>query len=90
MIDPKLLGEGTSWQERAACLPYPSVLFFGLDDAETTHEKRAREREAKLVCSRCLVRNECLQHAIEAREQYGIWGGLTEMERRARARRGTR
>ena len=90
MIDTTTLGEGAAWQERAACLAYPAVLFFGMDESETTNEKRSREQEAKLVCAGCCVRRECLQHAIDAREQYGIWGGLTELERRARARRAAR
>ena len=82
--------EVSTWQERAACLPYPAVLFFGMDDSETSGEKRSREEKAKLICSTCGVRNECLRHALEAREPYGIWGGLTEVERRARARKSSR
>lgn len=73
-----------SWRERAACLSHPSVLFFGLDDAETPAERRAREEKAKQVCATCEVRRECLDYALAAREVYGIWGGLTEIERRAR------
>ncbi len=74
------------WRERAACLPYPAVLFFGLDDNETPVERHAREQEAKSICARCEVRAECLAYALATREPYGIWGGLTELERKSRTR----
>jgi WhiB family redox-sensing transcriptional regulator len=76
----------TEWRERAACLPFPSVLFFGLDDSETPAERAARELEAKEICARCDVRLECLEYALTTKEPYGIWGGLTEVERRAKLR----
>ncbi len=72
------------WRERAACLPYPAILFFGLDDNEGAAERHAREQEAKGICTQCLVRAECLDYALSTREAYGIWGGLTELERKAR------
>jgi WhiB family redox-sensing transcriptional regulator len=73
---------GFEWRERAACLPHPTVLFFGVDDNETAVEKHTREDEAKRICALCDVRQECLDHALAAREPYGIWGGLNEIERR--------
>lgn len=39
-------------------------------------------REAKKVCARCLVSDECAQYALDRDERHGIWGGLTERERR--------
>ena len=75
------------WREQAACLAYPAVLFFGLDDNETPAERHIREDEAKRVCLRCEVRQQCLEYALSTREPYGIWGGLTELERRARLHR---
>ena len=72
------------WRERAACLEYPAVLFFGLDDSETPAERRTREDQAKRVCFECGVRKECLDYALTTKEPYGIWGGLTEIERRGR------
>lgn len=86
MGDSVLLPEA-EWRERAACLEYPSVLFFGLDDLETAAERRAREDKAKAICMTCDVREECLEYALATREPYGIWGGLTEIERRARLHR---
>ena len=75
------------WREQAACLEHPAVLFFGLDDNETPVERRVREEEAKRVCIRCDVRDQCLEYALSTREPYGIWGGLTEIERRSRLHR---
>lgn len=86
MIDERILLDEPVWREDAACLPYPAILFFGQDDNETPAERRAREDQAKIVCETCVVRVECLQYAIETKEQYGIWGGLTELERKAYVR----
>ena len=72
------------WRERAACLPFPAILFFGMDDSEGPAERHAREQEAKAICATCVVRDECLAYALATRESYGIWGGLTELERKAR------
>jgi WhiB family redox-sensing transcriptional regulator len=78
----------TQWRERAACLHYPAVLFFGQDDSESPADRRARETRAKRICSTCSVRSECLDYALKTKEAYGIWGGLTELERKAKLRRG--
>lgn len=86
MIDESLLVSAPEWRERAACLSYPAILFFGLDDIESPAERRHREDQAKLVCSHCPVRDECLEYALTMREPYGIWGGLTEVERKAHLR----
>jgi WhiB family redox-sensing transcriptional regulator len=75
-----------TWREEASCLDYPGVLFFGVEDSESTAERRGREEQAKRICSACTVRGECLEYALSVREPYGIWGGLTELERRARLR----
>ena len=82
---PVLLTD-TTWRERASCLAHPAVLFFGLDDSEPPAERRAREDQAKKVCAECSVRSECLDYALTTREPYGIWGGLTELERKTRLR----
>jgi WhiB family redox-sensing transcriptional regulator len=47
----------------------------------------AAQNQAKRICSGCPVRAECLIDALEHRHEYGIWGGLTERERRAILRR---
>lgn len=84
-VQPQDLG-GFTWRERASCAGKSSGLFFGYDDSEPPAERRAREDRAKLICSTCLVREECLEYALSANESYGIWGGLTEMELKARRR----
>lgn len=78
--------DGRRWQERANCLGVDPDLFFP--------ERGASTREAKGVCAGCEVRAECLEYALEKGEKFGIWGGLSERERRrlrrqrALARRG--
>jgi WhiB family redox-sensing transcriptional regulator len=47
----------------------------------------ARQREARVVCRVCPVRTECLAHALDHRIEFGVWGGMTERERRALLRR---
>jgi WhiB family redox-sensing transcriptional regulator len=87
MEGSRLLPE-LEWRERAACLTYPASLFFGEDEAEgpaeSPVERRLREEKAKRVCATCSVLIECREYALKEKESYGIWGGLTELERKAR------
>jgi WhiB family transcriptional regulator, redox-sensing transcriptional regulator len=62
------------WQERALCAQTDPEAFFP--------EKGGSTREAKRVCRSCEVRAECLEYALENDERFGIWGGLSERERR--------
>jgi WhiB family redox-sensing transcriptional regulator len=75
------------WRMNAACRGLDADLFFSPDTFETKQEKDDREAQAKAVCARCEVREQCLEYALEAGERYGIWGGLDELERRAFQRR---
>lgn len=68
-----------SWQERALCAQTDPEAFFP--------EKGGSTREAKKVCVSCEVRAECLEYALEHDERFGIWGGLSERERRKLKRR---
>jgi WhiB family redox-sensing transcriptional regulator len=68
------------WQERALCAQTDPEAFFP--------EKGGSTREAKLICAGCEVRAECLEYALAFDERFGIWGGLSERERR-RLKRGT-
>lgn len=70
------------WILQAACRGR-TELFFAPDDSETRSERRRREAQAKLVCADCVVRYDCLTEALDQDEQFGIWGGYTERERRA-------
>jgi WhiB family redox-sensing transcriptional regulator len=49
---------------------------------ETPSARNDRERAAKRVCASCAVRVECLAYALRSNEQLGVWGGMTENERR--------
>ena len=62
------------WQEEANCLGVDPDLFFP--------ERGASTREAKEVCRGCVVRLECLEYALANGEKFGIWGGMSERERR--------
>ena len=62
------------WQERALCAQTDPEAFFP--------EKGGSTREAKKICSGCEVRAECLEYALEHDERFGIWGGMSERERR--------
>ena len=68
-----------SWQERALCAQTDPEAFFP--------EKGGSTREAKRVCMSCEVRAECLEYALAHDERFGIWGGLSERERRRLKRR---
>ncbi|OLT55639.1 WhiB family transcriptional regulator [Corynebacterium sp. CNJ-954] len=62
------------WQEQALCAQTDPEAFFP--------EKGGSTREAKRICRACGVRDECLEYALEHDERFGIWGGLSERERR--------
>lgn len=70
-----------TWKAAAACKDLDVEMFFPASEAE---EDAA---PAKAVCAVCPVRQECLDYAIDTRQEDGIWGGLTETERRRERRR---
>ncbi len=78
MVDMVLLplsdAEELAWQERALCAQTDPEAFFP--------EKGGSTRAAKKVCLSCEVRPECLEYALASDERFGIWGGLSERERR--------
>ncbi len=79
-----LLGIGAeadaqSWQEQALCAETDPEAFFP--------EKGGSTREAKKICTGCEVKAECLEYALANDERFGIWGGLSERERRRLKRR---
>jgi WhiB family redox-sensing transcriptional regulator len=71
------------WQRGAACRGMDTNLFFPAA-GERGQDREAREQAARRVCARCPVRRPCAQFALRAHEQYGVWGGLTEEDRRKR------
>ena len=73
-----------TWHLRAVCRGPESVLFFPPTVGEQREERELREARAKASVARCDVRAECLDFALRVHEPHGIWGGLTEAERRRR------
>lgn len=70
------------WQQKAACRGPQAEVFFPPPSFERKNDKRERELRAKEICRTCAVRKACLEYAISIKEQHGIWGGLSEAERR--------
>lgn len=67
------------WQERARCR--------GLDPDQFFVRGSSQAQRALRVCERCTVRQQCLQYAVENDVDFGVWGGMTERQRRAYSRR---
>jgi WhiB family redox-sensing transcriptional regulator len=71
------------WQLGAACQGMDSSLFFHPAN-ERNSDLNNRIATAKQICRQCPTVDDCLDHALRAREPYGIWGGLSEDERAER------
>jgi WhiB family redox-sensing transcriptional regulator len=74
-----LEADAQSWQEQALCAETDPEAFFP--------EKGGSTREAKKICTGCEVKAQCLEYALANDERFGIWGGLSERERRRLRRR---
>lgn len=66
--------EGETWRDSALCASVGGNVFFP--------EKGEPTRPAKSVCRRCPVTAECLAYALDIDARHGVWGGLSERERR--------
>ncbi|MDQ3103970.1 MAG: WhiB family transcriptional regulator [Actinomycetota bacterium] len=75
------------WRHRSACLEEDPELFFPIGN---TGPALSQIDEAKSVCRRCTVRELCLAWALESGQDHGVWGGLSEDERRTLKRRTAR
>jgi WhiB family transcriptional regulator, redox-sensing transcriptional regulator len=73
LIEALAVGQ-LSWQDYANCRGADADLFFP--------ERGASTRKAKAICNACEVKAECLDYAIVNGEKFGIWGGMSERERR--------
>ncbi|MFD8646004.1 WhiB family transcriptional regulator [Streptomyces zaomyceticus] len=69
---------GENWIENAVCRA---------DDAEDLFVQGSAQNQAKAICTGCSVRARCLAYALDHRIEHGIWGGMTERERRRLLRR---
>ena len=67
------------WRAEAACRDADVSIFFPASDEDA--------EPARAICATCPVRLECLEFAIATRQEDGVWGGLTEIERRRLRRR---
>lgn len=74
-----------AWRDQAACIGEEDLFYSAEDEAKG--ERRRKEEEVKAVCATCPVLDTCRKFAMESRELYGVWGGMTESERHARAGR---
>ena len=76
-----------NWRQQAACLNQDPELFFPIG---STGPSVVQVDKAKRVCSGCSVRDACLRWALDTGVDHGIWGGLSEDERRSLKRRTAR
>jgi len=74
--------ESSRWWELAACRRTDPELFFPVSEIGPARRQVAH---AKAVCATCRVRQLCLDYALATRQAHGVWGGLTETERKALA-----
>jgi WhiB family transcriptional regulator, redox-sensing transcriptional regulator len=72
-ITNKLL-QPVDWQANARCAEVDPEIFFP--------ERGGSSKAARAVCAQCAVRDKCLEYALNNKEQFGIWGGTSERERR--------
>lgn len=73
-FDMPSFDEDPGWRDKALCAQTDPELFFP--------EKGGSTRESKRVCMGCSVKDECLEYALANDERFGVWGGLSERERR--------
>ena len=67
---------GQNWRSIGLCRGSDTLVFYPPSDDDSLAE------EAKMICGMCAVRQPCLEFALTTREKHGVWGGLTERERR--------
>jgi WhiB family transcriptional regulator, redox-sensing transcriptional regulator len=77
----------TRWAARGACRGSDPELFFPIAHSGPAVGQIAR---ARAICAQCPVQRECLEFAMESGQDFGVWGGLSEGERRALRRKQSR
>ena len=75
-----------AWQEDGKCKEADTEMFF-LDAGERGKQKNQKQREAQKICRGCPVIEQCLSHALNVPEFYGVWGGMTPEQRHALLRK---
>jgi WhiB family redox-sensing transcriptional regulator len=76
----KPIADQWSWQFEGACNGADPESFF-LDPNQRGDSKRTKEQRAIAICNTCPVKKQCLEHALNVPEVYGVWGGMTEENR---------
>jgi WhiB family redox-sensing transcriptional regulator len=76
-----------TWRDRAACLDEEPELFFPIGN---TGPALLQIQQGKAICHRCEVVDTCLEWAMESGQDAGVWGGMSEEERRGLKRRNAR
>jgi len=79
---PLPLFSNYEWCQRGACVEGNPHLFFH-PEGERGPARAQRDQAAVAVCSGCLVIDACRRHGLSVQEPYGVWGGLTESDRRS-------
>ncbi|CAN5771397.1 MAG: WhiB family transcriptional regulator [Actinomycetota bacterium] len=77
---PGPVAELWEWQFKGLCRTVSPELFFH-PEGERGPARRRRDERAKQLCLECPVLEQCRDHALSAREPYGVWGAMTEDER---------
>jgi WhiB family redox-sensing transcriptional regulator len=76
--------DAAHWRDQAACQDVSAELFFPVGASGPALDQIG---QAKAVCAGCPVADQCLQFAVTTNQEYGVWGGLDEDERRDVRRR---
>jgi WhiB family redox-sensing transcriptional regulator len=82
---PRSVAAMSDWRHLSACRDEDPELFFPIG---TSGPALLQVEQAKAVCRRCSATDECLQWALDSGQDAGVWGGMSEEERRAVKRRG--
>jgi WhiB family redox-sensing transcriptional regulator len=79
---PPPIAEHWEWQIQAACRGMNASAFYS-PSGERGHARRRREDRAREICRNCPVREPCASFAHTTQERYGVWGGMSEHDRRS-------
>ena len=82
----KPIADQWEWQFEGACNGVETNDFF-LEDDMRGAKKRNRQVNAIAICNTCPVKQQCLDHALNVPEVYGVWGGMTEEQRHTLSKR---
>ena len=80
MTAPSPVYSEWDWQYHGTCRSLSPEMFFH-PEGERGAARRSRDAAAKKICLECPVLARCRDHALRAREPYGVWGGMSEEER---------